>query len=208
VAALVLTAARTGEFVTDAEAKQLKAFDDLHSTWLAEYLAGPTCDAECKSRALSVMVAHFNAGQGSFDKPALQILEGPRAQSSMAVTFLHTRLLWCQIDPSDLAPLRDRVLVPAAQAVLTNPKAEPAVRDGLLSLVLLVDPPPADDEAAMDGWKELLAQIHKAGEPITKAFDDRRDVAEKQRKNPPPALKKTNFCAVQAVTSTLQDLTQ
>jgi hypothetical protein len=197
VAALVLTAARTGEFVTEAEAKQLQQFDDTHAAWLTSYLVGTTCDAECKSRALSVIVSHFAAAKGSYDKPARALLESPRAQSGMAVAFLHTRLLWCQVDAADMVALRDRVLVPATQSVLANPKTEAAERDGLLSLVLLVTEPTAsDDPTALAAWQSLLATIQKAGDPVAKAFADRRATAERQRRNPPAALKKRNFCGV------------
>lgn len=195
VAALVLTATRTGEFVTDEEAKQLQQFDELHSKWLASYLAGPTCDVECKSRAMSVMVSHFAAAQGSFDVAARQLLGSPRAQSGMAVSFLHTRLLWCQIDPADLAALRDRVLVPTATAALGNPKTDPAVRDGLYSLVLLTPEPPIDDTQATVAWQAMEAAIARGGEKVAAKFDERRATAAHQRVNPPPALKKINFCA-------------
>ena len=195
VAALVLTAARTGEFVTEEEAKQLQVFDDTHAKWLASYLSGPTCDAECRSRSMSVMVAHFAAAQGSFDVAARQILTSPRAQSGMAVSFLHTRLLWCQVDPGDVAVLRDRVLVPATTAALANPATNSAVLDGLYSLVLLTPEPTADDVAGTQAWQAMIAAIAKGGDKLVKTFNDRRAIATKQRLTPPPALKKANFCA-------------
>jgi len=195
VAALVLTAARTGEFVTDEEARQLQEFDDTHSKWLAGYLAGTTCDAECKSRAMSVMVSHFAAAQGSYDVAMRQLLGSPRAQSQMAVSRLHTRLLWCQVDSADLAALRDRVLVPTATAVLANPSADAAVRDGIYSLVLLAPEPAADDAQATAAWQAMTAVIAKGGDKVARTFADRRATAAHQRLNPPPALKKANFCA-------------
>ncbi|TMQ08948.1 MAG: hypothetical protein E6J91_31930, partial [Deltaproteobacteria bacterium] len=67
VAALILAAARTGEFVTDDEVKQLEAFHDRQTRWLTEYFAGKTCDAECKGRLLEVMVSHYYEAQGDFD---------------------------------------------------------------------------------------------------------------------------------------------
>ena len=196
VAALVLTAARTGEFVTDDEAKQLQQFDDTHSKWLASYLAATTCDAECKSRAMNVMVSHFAAAQGSYDVAMRQLLSSPRAQSHMAMSRLHTRLLWCQVDPADIAALRDRVLVPIATAVLANPNADAAVRDGLYSLVLLTPEPAADDAQATAAWQALAAVIAKGGDKVSRTFADRRAVAARQRLNPPPAFKKANFCAL------------
>lgn len=196
VAALVLTAARTGEFVTDEEAKQLQAFDETHAKWLASYLSGPTCEIECKSRALNAMVSHFAVAQGSYDAAARQILQSPRSQSGMAVSFLHTRLLWCQADPADIAALRDRVLVPATVAALGNPKTEAAVREGLYSLVLLTPDPDPDDTAATAAWSAMSAALARGGDKVTTKFSDRRALALKQRVNPPAALKKANFCSI------------
>ncbi len=197
VTALVLAAAHTGEFVTEAEAKQLRQFDDTEATWLASYLGGPTCDAECRSRSLSTMVSHFAVADHSFDAATKIIIQAPRALSGMAVSFLHTRLLWCQIDAADAAALRDDVLVPAVAAMVANPKAEPSVRDSLLSLMLLVPDPNPDDAKAIAGWNAMNAAIVKAGDKFPTAVKDRKATAARQRANPPPAFKKFNFCAVQ-----------
>jgi hypothetical protein len=194
VAALALSAAHTGEFVTDAEAKQLQQFHDAHTKWLATYLAATTCDAECKSRSVSVMLSHFAAAQGSFDTSVREILDMPRPQSGMAVSFMHTRLLWCEIDDPDLAALRDHVLVPAGIAVLTNPKADPAVRDGILGLLLLTPEPAADDPKAVATWQTMIAAVDKAGDTFAKQFRDHKAIAAKQRLNPPPKFKTRNFC--------------
>jgi hypothetical protein len=198
IASLVLCAARTGEFITDEEARTIQQFDKVQSSWLATYLAGPTCDAECKSRSLGMMVSNFAEADGSFDASVREILEGPRAQASMAISFLHTRLLWCQVDPTDAAALRDRILVPLTLKVLDNPKAEPSVRTGLLSLVLLLDEPHADDAEATAAWQKMTAAIAKAGAELAKEFQDRRAFAATQRKTPPPKLKKLNFCVAPA----------
>jgi hypothetical protein len=198
VGALVLTAARTGEFVTDAEAKQLRAFDELHSKWLAAYLGGSSCDAECKSRTMGVMLSHFAAAQGSWDAAARELLETPRAQAGMAVTFLHTRLLWCQVDPVDAGALRDRVLVPATTAALANRTGDASVRDGLFSLVLLVPEPPPEDAQATAAWRAMITMLGNSGDKLARTFNDRRATAAHQRENPPLALKKSNFCAAPA----------
>jgi hypothetical protein len=125
-----------------------------------------------------------------------QLLGSPRAQSHLAVSRLHTRLLWCQVDPTDLAVLRDRVLVPTATAVLANPNADVAVRDGLYSLVLLTPEPAADDAPATAAWQAMAAVIAKGGDKVSRTFADRRATAAHQRLNPPLALKKSNFCAL------------
>jgi hypothetical protein len=193
VGSLALSAAHTGEFVTDDEAKQLKQFHDTQSKWLVGYLVGTTCDPECKSRTLDVMVTHYAESQGSFDAAVRQLLESPRAQSAMSVTFLHARLLWCQVDGTDLIPLRDNVLVPAATAIVGNPKSDAGVRDALLSLVALCTEP-ADGDAGQPAWQALLAAADKAGEKLSRTLRDRRATAEQQRQNPPAAFKKRDFC--------------
>jgi hypothetical protein len=193
VGSLALSAAHTGEFVTDDEAKQLKQFHDAQSKWLVGYLIGTTCDPECKSRTLDVMVSHYAESQGSFDTAVRQLLESPRAQSAMAVTFLHARLLWCQVDDSDLIPLRDNVLVPAATTIVGNPKADAGVRDALLSLVALVTEP-AEADAGRPAWQALLTAADKAGEKLSRTLRDRHATAEQQRQNPPAAFKKRDFC--------------
>lgn len=200
VGSLALSAAHTGEFVTDDESSQLKQFHDTHSKWLVDYLTSPVCDAECKSRMLDVMVTRYAESQGSFDAAVRKLLESPRAQSGTSVTFLHTRLLWCQIDDSDLAPLRDHVLVPATTDVLANAKADPAVRDGLLSLVALAAEPAAADPGA-PGWQAMLAALDKAGDKLSHTYKDRRAQAAVQRAKPPRAFKAKSFCAAQAATS-------
>ena len=198
VAAVVLLAGHTGEFITDEEAKQIAAFDGLQAKWLATYLAGPTCDSECKSRAMGAMISRYAEAKGAYDAAARAILEGPHAQSGLAVSFLHTRLLWCQIDQDDAVPLRDRVLVPLATKVLTDPKADPVTRDALLSIVLLLpDPVPTDDPAVVSAWQTMTAAVDKT-DKSSRAFKERRAAAASQRSNPPPKFKKFNFCAVSA----------
>ena len=60
------------------------------------------------------MVSHYGESQGDYDAAVRTLLESPRAQSGNAVSRLHARLLWCQVDDADYVPLRDNVLVPAA----------------------------------------------------------------------------------------------
>ncbi|MEO8549606.1 MAG: hypothetical protein ABI678_06520 [Kofleriaceae bacterium] len=79
---------------------------------------------------------------------------------------------------------------------------EPVVRTGLLSLVLLLDEPAAEDAAAAAAWQKMSAAIQKAGAEIAQEFEDRRAFAATQRRNPPPKLKKLNFCAAPAAPAT------
>ena len=194
VAALVLSAARTGEFVTDEEARQLEQFHAEQTKWLADYIASKSCDAECKGRMLEVMVSHYDESQGDFDTAVRHVLESPRQQSGIAIARLHSRLLWCQVDTSDLTPLRDRVLVPATAEILKSAKPDPSVRDGLVSLLALV--PEASDPA----WTSL------ANDPtIGKQVRDRRALAQRQRQAPPPQLKRYDFCMAAPAPAPLTD---
>lgn len=197
VGAIVLMSAHTGEFITDDEAKQLDTFNAKHAKWLADYVVSATCDAECKSRAMGAMLSRFAEGRGSFDAATKAILESPRAQSALSYTFLHTRLLWCQVDPGDAAALRDDVLVPMAIRTLSDPKTDSATRDAILGVVLLMSDPPTDDEKATDAWNRMIAAIDKLGDKLS-TFKVRRAFAESQRSNPPPKMKKYNFCTAPA----------
>jgi hypothetical protein len=189
IVSIVISASRTGEFVTDDEAAALSQLHTTHTKWLASYLAGKSCDAECKGRMLDVMVTHYLEAQGDFDGVIKTLIESPRAQSGVAISRLHTRLLFCQIDDSDLVPLRDHVLVPAGLDQL-KPIASPAIRDTVFSLLALVpDPVPPDEN-----WTELMSELDKMPS-VAKTFKQRHALAAKQRITPPPALRKSSFCA-------------
>ncbi|HEX7836631.1 MAG TPA: hypothetical protein VF469_04160 [Kofleriaceae bacterium] len=199
VSALILAAARTGEFVTADEAKQLDQFHDQQTAWLTGYFAGKTCDAECKGRLLEVMVSHYYEAQGDFDAAVRALLLGPRAPSGVATSRLHARLLWCQLDDTDLEPLRDQALVPAAEQVL-GPKVDPAIREAVISLLALV-PPPAPSEPGAAAWATLAGHIEKAGPKIAKLLKDRRDTAAHERIAPPVALRHLDLCGAQEAPS-------
>jgi hypothetical protein len=196
VSALVLAAARTGEFVTADEAKQLDAFHDDQTRWLTEYFAGKPCDAECKGRLLEVMVSRYQESQGDFDGAVRTLLGSPRAVSGAAISRLHARLLWCQLDNSDLFPLRDHALVPAAEQMLAGRSPDPAIQEALISLLAVVPTPLATNVPATTAWTALAGHIEKAGPRVVKLLKDRRDAAARQRAVPPPALRARNFCTV------------
>jgi len=193
VSALVLAAARTGEFVTADEAKQLDAFHDEQTKWLTGYFAGKTCDAECKGRLLEVMVSHYYEAQGDFDAAVRQLLVSPRGASGVAVSRLHARLLWCQLDETDMVPLRDQALVPAAELVLAD-KTDAAIREAVVSLLALV-PAPAASESGAAAWTALQGHIDKAGPRVTRMLKERRDTAQHERVAPPVALRNLDFCS-------------
>jgi len=194
VSALILAAARTGEFVTDDEAKVLEDFHGEQTRWLTAYLTGKTCDAECKGRMLEVMVSHYQEAQGDFDTAIRTLLESPRAQAGVAISRLHARLLWCQLDDADLVPLRDRALVPAATQLLKTPPSDPAIREAVISLLAVVNEPTPTEPEAEAAWAAMLAQLDKTP-AVAKLYKERRTKALKERATPPVALRKINFCS-------------
>jgi hypothetical protein len=196
VGALVLAAARTGEFVTADEAKKLDDFHNTQAQWMSKYLMGSTCDAECKGKILEVMVAHYWESQGDYDAAVRALLESPHAQSGNAISRLHARLLWCQVDGGDYVPLRDHVLMPAVVEMLGKPKPDPAIVDSLVGLLALVPEPGPNETEATAAWKNVSALLDKPGARYGRIYRDRKATAAKERTNPPPAMKKLSFCGI------------
>jgi hypothetical protein len=204
VTSLVLAAARTGEFVTSDEAYKLDAFHDQQTQWLSKYLMGRSCDAECKGKIVEVMVSHYEESQGDYDAALRQLLESPHALSGNAVSRLHARFLWCQVDNKDLFPLRDHVLVPALTDMLAKPKADPAVVSDLVGLLALVPEPVSAptaedyDATAASAWRTLVNGLDKPGTKFGRIFRDRRALATRERLVPPPAMRRVTFCSAPA----------
>ena len=138
------------------------------------------------------MVSHYYEAQGDFDAGVRQLLVSPRAASGVAVSRLHARLLWCQLDETDMVPLRDQALVPATEQVLAD-KTDPAIREAVVSLLALV-PAPAASESGAAAWTALQGHIEKAGPRVTKMLKERRDTAQHERVAPPVALRNLDFC--------------
>jgi len=180
VASLVLSAAHTGEFVSEDEEKTLVKFHAAQTKWLTDYLASKSCDAGCKGRLLDVMVSHYEEAQGDFDAALRHLLESPRAVSGPAIAKLHSRLLWCRVDDSDLVPLRDHVLIPAAQDLLAA--KDTTARDDIISLLALL-PDPGETEKTLAPVPDALKLLHA-----------RREIAQHQRQAPPPTMRKVSFC--------------
>jgi hypothetical protein len=207
VAALVLATARTGELVTSAEEDMLKKFHAERRRWLVGYLFGRTCDSECRARLMQAMLSSYGEAQGDYDDAFRRLLTGPRTETGTALAQLHARLLWCQIDADDLAEFRDSVLVPALIAACAEPKFDAGLLEDLAAMAALVPEPPApsteDATAAKDAaaWKQMLAALEKRGERFHKAFVNRLVRARRERANPPPMIKKQNFCNAESVES-------
>ncbi len=197
VSSLVLATAHTGEFVTSEEAAMLATLHQERRHWLANYLLGRACDAECKSRLVDVMLSVYGDAQGDYDDTVRKLIFRPHGESGPAVARIHQRLLWCQIDPDDQVLFRDNVLIPALVEALgdgpTVPQIAPTAVDDLAALLAVV-PTPDDPtiKATFEGVLDKLRKLHP--ERYQKSYVTRRNVALRERKEPPPVMKKLSFC--------------
>jgi hypothetical protein len=213
VAALVLATARTGELVTNVEQAALVRFHAERRKWLVEYMFGRTCDPECRGKLVDVMLSTYGEAQGDYDEALQKLVTLPRAESGPAMGQLHARLLWCQVDADDLEEFRDRVLVPALVRALDEPQTDRTILEDLARLLAMVPPPsepnprakaagsgavqaaadPAQEQARM-AWKSLLSAIDKKDERLARTMSIRRATVKRERTNPPPMIKKVDFC--------------
>lgn len=198
VAALVLATARTGELVGPGESAALDKFHTDRRRWLTSYLFGRTCDGDCRSRLLDVMLSMYGEAEGDFDEALKKIVLLPRNEGGQTTANLHARLLWCQIDADDLASFRDSVLVPSLAAVLASGKAkdQPTIVEDLLGLLALVPEP--TEGPGLVAWKAAFDALAKAPDRFLRVFQSRRATAARERAAPPAMIKKVNFCAATA----------
>lgn len=193
IVALLIALARTEELRTSAESGDVDKLHADESKWLADYLLGKTCDDECRGRFVEVMLTGFADAKGDFDEPMRRILERPTVDSGPSVARLHGRMTRCQVEVSNEQALRDRVLVPLVSRALDKPKSDPAVLDNLLDLLALVPEP--TEPTSLAPWTVVLARLQKASpDKYRKGYVDRRASAEREKKSPPPSLRKVSFC--------------
>jgi hypothetical protein len=194
VAALVLATARTGELVSAGESAELDKFHAARRKWLIGYLLGRSCDPDCRGKLVDVMLSSYGEAEGDYDDPLKRLLRQPHAEAAPTFGHLHARLLWCQVDGDDLASFRDRVLVPLVTDALAAPKPDPQLVEDLIGLIALVPEPPTTDAKAQDAWKKMTASLPRGGEHAEKTLATRKAASARERANPPPMIKKVNFC--------------
>ena len=204
VTALAMATARTGEMVSSAEAGQIEKFHADHRKWLASYLLGGSCGGDCRGKLVNTMLSGYLQAQGDYDEPFRRLLTQPRAEAASAFAHLHTRFLWCQVDPDTVSQFRDRVLVPAFNQVAPDPtkphpKTETAAIEDLVDLLALVPEPPATDAAATAAWKKLVADLEHGADHLGRTYNARRAASAHERANPPPMIRKVNFCGAAAL---------
>jgi hypothetical protein len=193
VAALVLATARTGELVSASESAELERFHADRRKWLVAYLLGHSCDPDCRGKLVDVMLSSYGEAEGDYDDPLKRLLRQPHAEAAPTFGHLHARLLWCQVDGDDLASFRDRVLVPSLTEALAA-KPDPTLLEDLVGLIALVPEPATTDAKAQDAWKKMMAALPRAGEKAQRTLATRRAASARERANPPPMIKKVNFC--------------
>ena len=195
VAALVLATARTGEMVSASESAELDKFHADRRRWLVSYLLGRTCDPDCRGKLVDVMLSSYGEAEGDYDEPLRRLLRQPHAEAAPTYGHLHARLLWCQVDADDLASFRDRVLVPLLTEALAAPKPDAQLVEDLVGLIALVPEPAATaDPKAHDAWKKMIAALPRGGDKAQRALAVRKAASARERANPPPMIKKVNFC--------------
>jgi hypothetical protein len=206
VAALVLATARTGEMVSNVEAGHIDKFHAERRKWLVTYLFKNSCDPDCRGRLVDVMLSSYGEAQGDYDEALIRLLQQSRAEAGPTLGHLHSRLLWCQVDAGDLALFRDRVLVPALTQMLARPKADAAALEDLVGLVAMVPDP--TEGAAVAPWKALMTALDKRNDRFRRAFNARRSTATRERLNPPPMIRKVNFCTAGEAAAAVPTLEQ
>ena len=194
VGALVLATARTGELISTSEKAELDKFHAERRKWLAGYLLGRTCDADCRGKLVDVMLSSYGEAEGDYDEALRRLLKQPHAESAAAFGHLHARLLWCQIDIDDRDSFRDRVLVPTLAEVLAAQKPDAALVEDLVDLLALIPEPAATDAKAADAWKKAVAALPRAGDRAQKGLANQRAASARERANPPPMIRKMNLC--------------
>jgi hypothetical protein len=195
VGALVLATARTGELTSTSEASALDAFHADRRKWLVSYLLGKSCDPDCRGKLVDVMLSSYGEAGGDYDEALKRLLRQPHADAAPTFGHLHARLLWCQVDADDLAHFRDRVLVPSLTEALAAPKPDQTLLEDLTGLIALVPVPLAGDPpASQDAWKRMMDALNKAGDRVQRVFASRRAASARERANPPPMVRKVNFC--------------
>jgi len=216
VSALVLGPARRHELVSASEVADVDKFHDARVGYLIEYVTGPTCDTECKSRLTDVILTFHGVAMGRFDQALRAILSRPRGEVGSAIGRIHTRLLACQVPPEDLGPLRDRVFIPALGEELSLEKPDDKRLEELLSLIVLLPDPkaPADAAEASEvadyaNWQRTLDRAREAtGEHFRRYYNARRSAAQANRQNPPAQLRKAMFCSAAEVVAPDADFTE
>jgi hypothetical protein len=77
--------------------------------------------------------------------------------------------------------------------MLQRPKVDPLMVGDTAGLLALVPEPTTEPDASK--WKAVLAKLQKANpELFQKSYVNRRNSAERERREPSPAMRNVSFC--------------
>src|SRR5262249_21073936 len=190
-------------------AAQTESFHAQRRKFLVNYLLSHGCDAECRGKLVDVMLSSYGEAQGDYDEAMQSLLHQSRSEAGPTLGHLHARLLWCQVDSDGLEEFRDRVMVPALAQVLADPKSDPTLVEDLVGLAALVPAPAATDAKDQAAWVALVGTLgNKGNDRYQRTFNTRRASAARERANPPPMIKKVNFCNAAGSVTTVPTLDQ
>lgn len=203
IVALVVATARTEELRSESEGEELLKLHVAARTWLAGYLLGMGCDDDCRGRFVEFMLTNYAESGGDYNDLMQQLLARPPSDSGPSFARLHARLGRCQALSDDITAFRDGALVPTLGDALASKKIDAVVIDNLVDLLALV-PEPEDPtaQAAFHAVLDRLLALYP--DKYRKSYLEQRASAEAERRVPPPALKRTSFCAIPNATDNVR----
>lgn len=182
VAAFALAADPAGEaFATNDHSGERAKFHELRQKRMHDLVFDPTCDVECKGLAAEMLLNGLEEYGQAYASLLAQMIERNGPEFTQVMQRVHRRLLWCQLSHGAADHVLRDVLVPAWNDLSTgkSSKERDRQRDAVGELAALIDTP---------------ADL-KLPEGLARAAEGHRGRAKKDRESPPPALKKSNFCA-------------
>jgi hypothetical protein len=182
VSAFALAADPAGEaFATGDHSSERAKFHALRQKRMSDLLLSDAgCDVECKGIAAEMLLNGLEEYGQAYSNMLVQLLERTGTEYTQVVQRLHRRLLWCQLSRGASDRMLRDVLIPAWNELSAKPsKDHDRAKEAISELVAAIDP----------------AADLKLPEALARATETRRAKLKKDRETPPPALKKSNFCA-------------
>ena len=182
VASFALAADPAGEAFATADHKtERDKFHAVRQKRMSDLLLSDAgCDVECRGIAAEMLLNGLEEYGQAYTSLLAQMLERSGPEYTQVVQRLHRRLLWCQLSRGASDRMLRDVLVPAWNDVTAKPSKEhDRAKDAIVDLAATLEPP-AD---------------FKLPEALARATETHRSRVKSDRQAPPPALKKSNFCA-------------
>jgi hypothetical protein len=188
VAAFALAADPAGEaFATPDHSSERTKFHEVRQKRMHDLVFDASCDVECKGIAAEMLLNGLEEYGGAYASLLSQMLLRAGPEYTQVVQRLNRRLLWCQLSRGAADKMLREVLVPAWNEITSakpvkdkeKEKEKDRAKDAIADMAALIEP----------------SADFKVPETLLRAADSRRSRAKKDRETPPPALKKSNFCA-------------